>query len=128
MRYIDLMHETGGDILWDDAGWYDKWGTWTAPDWRRTTDYLKKYGMRWVLWYPTFIATPESAVGQQHPDWLIPRRPVLEHPFRQQSIGRSNCWIEALKSGAIISGATILPRLSAQTIRTICSRIKISAI
>lgn len=91
MRYIDLMRETGGDILWDDAGWYDKWGSWAAPDWRRTTDYLKKYGMRWVLWYPTFLATPESVVAQRHPDWLIPRRPVLE-----QSIPATADWQKQL--------------------------------
>jgi hypothetical protein len=78
LRYIDLLRETGTDILWDDAGWYDKWGTWTAPDWRRTTDYLRKYGMSWVLWYPTFLATAQSKVAQQHPDWIIPGQQTLE--------------------------------------------------
>ena len=34
LRYADLLRETGGDILWDDAGWYDKWGSWNGPDWR----------------------------------------------------------------------------------------------
>ena len=78
LRYIDLLRETGTDILWDDAGWYDRWGSWTAPDWRRTTNYLRKHEMKWVLWYPTFLATPESRVGQQHPDWLVPRQKFLE--------------------------------------------------
>ena len=49
LRYVDLLRETGTDILWDDAGWYDKWGTWNGPDWRRTNDYLRKHGMKWVL-------------------------------------------------------------------------------
>lgn len=78
LRYVDLLRETGTDILWDDAGWYDKWGTWNAPDWKRTTEYLRKHGMKWVLWYPTFLATPESNVGQQHPDWIIPGQETLE--------------------------------------------------
>ena len=37
LRYIDLMRATGTDILWDDAGWYDKWGTWNGPDWQQAT-------------------------------------------------------------------------------------------
>jgi len=78
LRYIDLLRETGTDILWDDAGWYDKWGNWNAPEWRRTNDYLRKHDMQWVLWYPTFLATPESKVAQQHPEWLIPGQETLE--------------------------------------------------
>ncbi len=78
LRYVDLLRETGTDVLWDDAGWYDKWGTWNAPDWRRTNDYLQKYGMKWVLWYPTFLATAQSQVAQRHPDWLIPGQQTLE--------------------------------------------------
>jgi hypothetical protein len=87
LRYIDLLRETGTDILWDDAGWYDKWGTWNGPEWRRTNDYLRKNGMRWVLWYPTFLATAESTVAQQHPDWMIPGQEVLE-----QSISATADW------------------------------------
>jgi hypothetical protein len=87
LRYVDLLRETGTDILWDDAGWYDKWGTWNGPDWKKTTDYLRKHGMSWVLWYPTFLATAESAVAQQHPDWLIPGQQTLE-----QSIPGTASW------------------------------------
>ena len=82
LRYVDLMRETGTDILWDDAGWYDKWGSWNAPEWRLTTDYLRKHGMRWVLWYPTFLATTDSIVGLKHPEWLIPRRQTLEQSIK----------------------------------------------
>jgi hypothetical protein len=87
LRYIDLLRETGTDILWDDAGWYDKWGTWNGPEWRRTNDYLHKHDMKWVLWYPTFLATPESKVAQQHPDWMIPGQETLE-----QSIEATADW------------------------------------
>jgi hypothetical protein len=78
LRYIDLLRETGTDILWDDAGWYDKWGSWAAPDWKQTTDYLRKHDMKWVLWYPTFLATPESKTGQQHSEWIVPGEKWLD--------------------------------------------------
>lgn len=96
LRYVDLLRETGTDILWDDAGWYDKWGTWNAPDWKRTTDYLRKHGMSWVLWFPTFLATPESKVGQQHPDWIIAGQDTLE-----QSLPGTVDWQRQLLDGSI---------------------------
>lgn len=96
LRYIDLMRETGTDILWDDAGWYDKWGTWNSPDWKRTTDYLRKYGMKWVLWYPTFLATQGSKVAQQHPNWLIPGQQTLE-----QSIPETAEWQRRLLDDSV---------------------------
>jgi hypothetical protein len=82
LRYVDLLRETGTDVLWDDAGWYDKWGTWNGPEWRRTNDYLRKHDMKWVLWYPTFLATRESKVAQEHPDWLIPGQETFEQSIR----------------------------------------------
>ena len=96
LRYIDLLRETGTDILWDDAGWYDKWGTWNAPDWKKTTDYLRKYGMSWVLWYPTFLATAQSKVVQQHPDWIIPGQQTLE-----QSIAATADWQRRLLDDSV---------------------------
>ena len=96
LRYIDLLRETGTDILWDDAGWYDKWGTWNGPEWRRTNDYLRKHDMRWVLWYPTFLATPESKVAQQHPEWLIPGQETLE-----QSIPATADWQSRLLNDGV---------------------------
>ena len=82
IRYIDLMRATGGDILWDDAGWYDKWGSWRGPDWSLVTDYLNKYGMKWKLWFPTFLGTRDSIVGQKHPDWVIPGQFNLDQSIR----------------------------------------------
>lgn len=96
LRYVDLLRETGTDVLWDDAGWYDEWGTWNGPDWGKTTDYLRKHGMRWVLWYPTFLATPESNVAQQHPEWLIPGQAALE-----QSIPETADWQKRLLDDSI---------------------------
>ncbi len=96
LRYVDLLRETGTDILWDDAGWYDRWGTWNGPEWRRTNDYLRKHDMRWVLWYPTFLATPESKVAQQHPDWMIRGQDTLE-----QSIPATADWQSQLLNTSI---------------------------
>jgi len=96
LRYVDLLRETGTDILWDDAGWYDKWGTWNAPDWKKTTDYLRKHDMRWVLWYPTFLATPESKVAQQHSDWMIPGQATLD-----QSIPETAGWQSRLLDDSV---------------------------
>ena len=77
LRYVDLMRQTGGDILWDDAGWYDRWGDWNGPDWKMTTDYLRKHEMKWVLWWPTFMAQPLSRVAQEHPEWMVPAQSAL---------------------------------------------------
>lgn len=91
LRYVDLLRAAGGDILWDDAGWYDRWGNWYGPDWRLTTAYLQKYGMGWVLWQPSFLATLESTVGHEHPDWIIPGQMVFE-----QSIPETRTWQQKL--------------------------------
>jgi hypothetical protein len=65
--------------LWDDAGWYDKWGTWNGPDWKQNQlSTLRKHDMKWVLWYPTFWPPRQSTVAQQHPDWIIPGQDTLE--------------------------------------------------
>ena len=98
LRYVDLMRETGTDILWDDAGWYDKWGSWTAPDWKLANDYVRKHDMRWVLWFPTFLATSQSKVLQLHPDWRIPGQDVLE-----QSIPGTADWQNQLLDDSVKS-------------------------
>jgi hypothetical protein len=96
LRYVDLLRETGTDILWDDAGWYDKWGTWNGPDWRRTNDYLRKHDMKWVLWYPTFLATATSDVAQLHPAWVIKGQDTLE-----QSIAATADWQNHLLDSSV---------------------------
>ncbi len=78
LRYLDLARETGTEILWDDAGWYDKWGSWAAPDWRLVNEYAARQGVKWVLWFPTFLASPGSRVAGQHPEWMIPGQSVVE--------------------------------------------------
>lgn len=97
LRYTDLLRECGGDILWDDAGWYDCWGSWNGPDWALTTTYLHKHGMKWVLWFPTFLATEESAVGIQHPDWLVSPAKM----YFEQSIKDTETWQKALMDKSV---------------------------
>ncbi|MCU1305097.1 MAG: hypothetical protein JWQ87_5381 [Candidatus Sulfotelmatobacter sp.] len=96
LRYVDLLRETGTDILWDDAGWYDRWGTWNGPAWKMTNEYLRKHDMRWVLWYPTFLATAESKVAQRHPEWMIPGQQTLE-----QSIPETVDWQSQLLNDGV---------------------------
>ena len=46
--------------------------------------------MGWALWYPTFLATPESAVAQKHPDWLIPGSLFFEQSLQDTVTWQKN--------------------------------------
>lgn len=65
---LDLLaepaSETGYEVLWDDAGWAshpgdvppDSYGAvfthaYEGPDFARTQRYLRKKGMKWILWF-----------------------------------------------------------------------------
>jgi len=65
---LDLLaepaSETGYEVLWDDAGWSshpsdmppDSYGSvfnesYEGPDFSRTQRYLRKKGMKWILWF-----------------------------------------------------------------------------
>ena len=62
LYYIDLARYAGAGVLWDDAGWYDAWGSWNGPDFGETVRYLDKYGMKLKVWFPTFLRTAGSQV------------------------------------------------------------------
>ena len=64
LYYIDLARYAGAGVLWDDAGWYDAWGSWNGPDFGETVRYLDKYGMKLKVWFPTFLRTAGSQVDQ----------------------------------------------------------------
>lgn len=65
MNTSDVMRTRGHEILWDDAGWSSYPGdgmppanygsvfsqTYEGPDYSQTQRYLKKMGMRWILWF-----------------------------------------------------------------------------
>ena len=38
--------------------------------------------MKWVLWFPTFLATVDSGIGLQHPEWLLPKQDALEQSIK----------------------------------------------
>jgi hypothetical protein len=62
LYYTDLARYAGAGVLWDDAGWYDAWGSWNGPDFGETVRYLDKYGMKLKVWFPTFLRTAGSQV------------------------------------------------------------------
>jgi hypothetical protein len=62
LYFTDLARYLGAGVLWDDAGWYDEWGSWNGPAFGLVTDYLGKHDMRQMVWLPTFISRPGSQV------------------------------------------------------------------
>ena len=60
LYFTDLARYMGAGVLWDDAGWYDEWGTWRSPEWGELTPYLKRHDMHFLVWFPTFMAYPGS--------------------------------------------------------------------
>lgn len=73
MNTSDTMRAMGYEMLWDDAGWSSYRGegmppneygsvfsqTYEGPDFSLTQQYLKKTGMRWLLW---FAGRPSAGV------------------------------------------------------------------
>ncbi len=55
LYYTDLARCAGAGVLWDDAGWYDAWGSWNGPDFGEAVRYLDKSGMKLKVWFPTFL-------------------------------------------------------------------------
>lgn len=65
LYYTDLARCAGAGVLWDDAGWYDAWGSWNGPDFGETVRYLDKYGMKLKVWFPTFLRSAGSQVDEE---------------------------------------------------------------
>ncbi len=64
LYFTDLARYLGAGVLWDDAGWYDEWGSWNGPDFGLVTDYLRQHTMTHLVWLPTFISRPGSQVAR----------------------------------------------------------------
>jgi hypothetical protein len=60
LYFMDLARYMGAGVLWDDAGWYDEWGSWRGPEWGELTPYLQRHDMRFLVWFPTFMCYPGS--------------------------------------------------------------------
>jgi len=92
---MDRFSELGYEVLWDDAGWsvypgfppdnYRSVFTTTddGPDFSRTQRYLRKKGMKWLLWFagtPSagLLATKVGAWGDF--EWRTDAVPVAHPP------------------------------------------------
>jgi hypothetical protein len=69
-RMVDVLRYTGADILWQDAGWYDRIGDNNGPDFAQAKRYLSKYGMELTVWWPLYYVEREAQVYQEHPEWI----------------------------------------------------------
>lgn len=70
-RAVDLMREVGGDVYHRDWGWWDRAGDWNGPDFGTTNQYLRKYGMRQLVYAFLYTVDLKSRVAREHPDWLL---------------------------------------------------------
>jgi hypothetical protein len=69
-RMVDILRYTGADILWQDAGWYDRIGDNDGPDLAGAKRYLAKHGMELTVWWPLYFVERESHAYQEHPEWI----------------------------------------------------------
>jgi len=92
LYYIDLARYAGAGVLWDDAGWYDAWGSWNGPDFGETVRYLDKYGMKLKVWFPTFLRTAGSVVDRD----LANRMKMLGSSIDQSSPAATEWQLELL--------------------------------
>jgi alpha-galactosidase len=82
LEFIDEFLRYNIEYLWIDAGWYEgKWpngvGNWIIrkdgfPNgFRPITDYLKKLGIGFVLWFEPERVHNGTWIYQNHPEWLL---------------------------------------------------------
>lgn len=64
LYFTDLARYAGAGVLWDDAGWYDEWGSWNGPDFGQVTRYLRKHDMTQMVWLPSFMTRPGSQAAR----------------------------------------------------------------
>ena len=67
---VDHMAYIGAGTYHRDCGWWNNAGDWQGPDWKITKNYLAKYGMQQLIYYWAYLASSQSQVYQQHPDWF----------------------------------------------------------
>lgn len=64
----ERMSSIGADIYHRDYGWWTTpWGDWNGPDWKTTNDYLAKYGMKQLVYYPAYYASSGSTAYNSNP-------------------------------------------------------------
>ena len=55
LYFTDLARYAGAGSVWNDAGWYDEFGSWNGPAFGEVNKYLKKHGMSMIVWFPTHL-------------------------------------------------------------------------
>jgi len=114
-RHIDVAAEHGAELLIIDAGWYgrepglwfDNVGDWKEGDWlpggiQPVRAYAREKGLLFGLWMEPESIGPNSALLQDHPEWVLTRD---GKPFgtRDRVVGRAldlskpevAAWVEA---------------------------------
>lgn len=79
-RMADLMRYVGADVYHRDWGWWDRAGDWNGPDFRATSQYLRKYGMGQLIYAFLYTVDGQSQVARAHPDWLLGGNLDLSRP------------------------------------------------
>ena len=64
LYFMDLARYCGAGVLWNDAGWYDEYGSWNGPDFSQTINYAHRQDLQWKLWFCPSAASPGSRVEQ----------------------------------------------------------------
>ena len=68
------MRYAGAGVLWNDAGWYDEWGSWNGPPYAEVIQYLNKHGMKMMNWLCPSSGYPGSRADRE-------LGPIMTSPF-----------------------------------------------
>ena len=79
-RMADTMRYVGADIYHRDWGWWDRAGDWNGPDFGDSGKYLKKYGIKQLIYAFLYTVDLKSKVAKQHPDWVIDQTLDMSKP------------------------------------------------
>jgi alpha-galactosidase len=74
-RCLETAAQIGAEVFDADYGWMERVGDWQAvernfPPLRAMSDRAHALGLKFGLWMSFANAHPDSAVAQEHPDWL----------------------------------------------------------
>ena len=99
--FLNRYHEIGlkPDFWWMDAGWYindGRWyntGTWTLDPkrfpngFRPVTDLAHSMGLQSIVWFELERVTRDTALWNDHPDWLLKSPDGEKHGNRLLNLG-----------------------------------------
>lgn len=70
-RVADLIRSVGGDVYHRDWGWWDVAGDWNGPDFRSTSEYLRKSGIGQLIYAFLYTVDIKSRVAHEKPEWIL---------------------------------------------------------